>query len=176
MKKCPACGESIYVRNRQLYKPDGLCTEAEAVAIELAKTLAMGRAAIVERISKLGSVEAGVWSCFEQEAPKTRDPQDHRDIYLAAFYYLKASGEDTSEVRAVLRKAVDALNRRELREARELSDAKPEFEVVKVAVNGDCEACRALQDREFTLAEVKKNPPLPVADCTCEEGCICEYI
>lgn len=183
-KKCPSCGEYIYVRKGMLYTEDGLkkyeeekAKEAEKNRIEylldkIGFTYAefQNREKVFQKKSKTKpSYISVIMSLFNEKILQIRD----FDVLQSKYYDMALIlNEENKPCQHLLRPA----NKMKL-----MSLKKQGFEKVRIFSEGCCESCQKLNGRILAINEALKAMPLPNKNCTHklynekESFCICIY-
>jgi hypothetical protein len=171
-KKCPHCGNYIFVRSRQELFPFALLTEQDARVADHFETLkGMGsfdvseddffreREELAERFGRQPDSGDVLWSLYNR---LVYESTPSRDSVLPFLYFLMAHFlyEEGKEFRHLLEQS----------RKMELTEYKKDGVVEKVFIitagDASCEACQKLDGKVFTVDEALDQMPIPCKDCT----------
>lgn len=193
-KKCPECGNDIFVRWGELYtveEKDIFDWLSRYETHELGITRDVfnkTRQELSKQFGFVASVNDTFWRILNIINTPEKSYRDRRLIYLAMADILKSEGKSTDEVLAQAHKmellegkaeneASAKRFREELLEVKRRSENSGTKWVVKVNTCNDgyvCEECKKLSKMTFTIDEALKNMPIPQR-CT-NSRCRCCYV
>lgn len=178
-KKCPSCGEFIFVRTRPSDHQHVLVTGEEAKEID-AERHALQSIGIdnkeyqeieKELTRKFGKPPLGgdvVWSAFNkklQEAMRRSDWHQMKMIYLGQARFLYEEGREFFDV---LQQAAKCQLR--------YYESSGVVKKVKILTCQDCcDKCKAFEPRQISIKEALNSLPIPVKDCG-NGFCRCSYL
>lgn len=182
-KKCPSCGEYIYVRTRPSDRQRVLVTEAGVKAIQreweadhfISKWISslerwaitrteyeLGKDRLSKRFGQEASDRDAIWFIFgELCRKKALDWQSLHELYHSMAVFQNESRRDCFKLLQISAKMSLYANRQSL----------AKFGItfkLRVRTGGEqsCIACRLLEGKEFTLEEALEQMPIPVRECT----------
>lgn len=169
-KKCPACGNSVYVRGGALITEEDLevifsLTRLEHFGIDRER-FDREREALSVQLGRKASAADTLWRILNTLLSETDDEQTRGMIYRYMASNLQQEGKVNIEL---LRKSA----RQELLEIKEIAI----FDYIRTStVNDDlvCENCREVATQVFKLQDALAELPVPNR-CTSEYGCRCVY-
>ncbi|MHC3130322.1 MAG: hypothetical protein IBV52_09640 [Candidatus Bathyarchaeota archaeon] len=175
-KKCPSCGEFIYVRTRPSDRQRILVTDEEAKSLDALERLGVSQKEyqntekeLSKKFKTAPSQGDIVWAILNERllsAMKKNDWQQMKMLYWEQARLLYEQGKE------FLRLQQEAA-RCELRNYQSSGVVKK----VEILTAGDqsCEKCNALNSKVFTIKQALEIMPIPVEDC--EKGwCRCLYL
>lgn len=169
-KKCPNCGNYIYVRKGRLLteedsKIEDWITRVESLGITK-KYFIDQREKLSKEFGKQASVNDTAWRILNLLVTKKLKLFDLKVIYLEMAHIASTEGKNTKPY--ILEAAkYDLLNYKEMG-----------VKKVKITNCNDqhfCEECRKLQDKVFTVTQALKDYPIP-NKCKNPTGCRCWYV
>lgn len=166
-KKCPFCGNDIYVRSKQKIFSSPFLNKEDALAMDWLKKLGdfgikdsdfiNKRKELSEKFGKEAKSTDVIWGLFNELILKTKDLCLLKTIYYSMALFLNEDGKDCF---TILQQSAKM----------ELMRFKQEgfIEKVKILTAGkdSCEACRCLENKIFTIEEALKKMPIPCKECT----------
>jgi hypothetical protein len=175
-KKCPSCGEFIYVRTRPSDNQRILVTEEDAKSLDALKNLGVSQKEyqdiekqLSQKFRTAPSQGDIVWTILNERlisAMKKNDWQQMGMLYWSQARLLYELGKEFFRPGQEAARCV-------LRNYQSMGVRK-----VEILTAGDsycCEKCRALKGKVFTVKKALETMPIPVMDC--EKGwCRCLYV
>jgi len=174
-KKCPSCGESIYVRLGKLL------TEEDAIMYDWAERLAEFGVNLQHILNERESLSAKfgfrapindvIWSVMNKAIPNQSNPNKLEFLYGKMANFLYDEGKDPSGI-------VEEMKKVQIKRLqREVAKHKSSFVevIIKVHTCNDhlvCENCKKASSRSFTVEEFLEEMPIP-GECTNPTGCRC---
>lgn len=166
-KRCPFCGNDIYVRSKQKIFSSSFLNKEDAVAMDWLKKLEdfgikdndfiNKRKELSEKFRKEAKSTDVIWSLFNKLILKTKDLCLLKAIYYNMALFLNEGGKDCF---AILQQSAKM----------ELMRFKQEdfIEKVKILTTGkdSCKACQRLENKIFTIKEAIEKMPIPCKECT----------
>ncbi len=180
-KKCPNCGNYIYVRTRQKIFPTIYLTEEQAKCVDWIKRFGISeeeyKQVHKELSKKFGSEPRPsdiIWGVLNNWVIKAGDDYG----YLSYIYYLMASFTYDEGKKGYF----DLLQLSRKYELLKLKDAG--IQKVKILSTKECESCAQLDGEIFTIEEALEKMPIPNRNCTFTFGnedrkegfCRCIYV
>jgi hypothetical protein len=186
-KKCPTCGQFIYVRTRLLDRERILVTEKLATKIDNERAIlykakdamrtfnisdneySEATKLLTEQFGTKPNHEDIIWSILNNRlisAIRNNDYQEMKMIYRDQAFFLYGEKRDHFKV---LQESLKC----------ELLNYKANGFVKEVEIltseGVSCDKCRLLGGKKFTIGEALEQMPIPVQDC--EHGwCRCMYL
>jgi hypothetical protein len=170
-RKCPDCGEPIFVRKKQTYFPSALLTQQQMQVTDWLVTLDATKkefTQVAKTLSKEFGKEAAlndiVWRIANSRVPPA---------YYVLADVAKAEGRDCFQyLQEPKRLELMEWKRRMAEGWLDKSSTR-----VKVLTCGaeSCPACQELTGATYTVDAALKKMPLPVEACTEPRGCRCCY-
>jgi DNA-directed RNA polymerase subunit RPC12/RpoP len=175
-KKCPSCGQFIYVRTRPSDNQRILVTEEDAKSLDALKNLGVSQKEyqdiekqLSQKFRTAPSQGDIVWTILNERlisAMKKNDWQQMGMLYWSQARLLYELGKEFFRPGQEAARCV-------LRNYQSMGVRK-----VEILTAGDsycCEKCRALKGKVFTVKKALETMPIPVMDC--EKGlCRCIYL
>ena len=175
-KKCPHCGEYIYIRDGEMK------TETKKDFIDYAKRLYWLDVTVSRlkkeqnKLSKKFGAEASandtIWSILNRSLEAGNFDRNAK-VYREMARVLEAEGKDFNHLIAESQKqGIMSIKQR----ANELPGYIEKI-IISSYVNDDlvCEKCRELSGKDFSVEEPMENIPLPAKVCESEHGCRCAF-
>ena len=173
-KKCPHCGEPIFVRQGNL-----LTQEQAEVGDWLNRVEYLGvtrkdfdrnRQELAKQFGFTPSVNDTIWRVLNSLIVPGRSHQELRFVYQEMADLVWKEGKDPKPYQAEAAK-------HELLEMKEGFDIFENVRVTTTTCNDDlvCPACREFAKRTFTIDEALATLPVPNG-CQSEERCRCTYV
>jgi|Deesub1362A_J573_1020465.scaffolds.fasta_scaffold17422_2 DNA-directed RNA polymerase subunit RPC12/RpoP len=181
-KKCPHCGNFIYVRTSPSTRKKVLVTEEEAEKIDALRNLSQygvtlkkfnsHKAKLSEKFGKEASTRDVIWSIYNELIAKKKDLQELKMLYYEMALFLNKEGKDSFPL---LQQAAKM----------ELMRFKKEgfIKKVRILASADsCPVCQKLNGKVFTVERALKTMPIPCKECTHKlyDGnrgfCRCSYV
>lgn len=174
-KKCPSCGNFMYVRFSRILFPFTYLTEDEAFATDEFYSLqehGISKDDFFRKYEQIGQENYALTyvAIYEDLLLEETDNFQLQSIYfkLSLLHY-KLGNEFTSYLQHQAKL--------------ELMDLKQSgFDKVKISSVGSCEACQKLDGRVLAISDALKERPIPCLECTheSEKGkpgwCMCRYV
>lgn len=167
-KKCPNCGNKIFVSKGKLYTE-----EEKDIRYWLGRVEDLGitrkmfneeREKLSEQFGSRASINDTAWRILNNINTPDKSYQDRKFIYLAMEYILFIEDKDTKSMRM-------KVNKMELLNLKEAGTEKVHIHTV----NDDlvCDECKKLSKMVFTIDKALKTMPIP-NKCK-NEQCRCSY-
>ena len=175
-KKCPHCGEYIYIRDGEMK------TETGKDFIDYAKRLYWLEVTVSKlekeqrKLSKKFGAEASandtIWSILNRSLEAGNYDRNSR-VYMEMARVLEVEGKDFTHL-------IEESQKQTLMGIKQRASDIPGHEekiVIDSYVNDGyvCEKCQELDGREFSMDEPIENIPLPAEVCESETGCRCTF-
>lgn len=166
-KKCPNCGNYIFVRKGELLTEEQATIKDWINRLErldlTEEMFEIHRAALVKQFGKPPLINDVIWRFLNAQLTKSRDFFNLKIVYLEMARLVSMEGKDP---KPYLVKAC----KMELLELKKSGTSK-----VKVYTCNDnlvCSECRKLENKVFTIAEALETMPVPHL-CQNQNGCRC---
>lgn len=126
------------------------------------------------KLNRVDRIEDYLWYIFNfllnENAKQSRDIinfyKRNDEIYLQMLYFRrKIEGKPANEIQQALN-----YNRLELK----IETTPYEFDIV-VNTTNDCEACKNIDGKIYTIKEALKDKIIPYCECKRKQGCACLY-
>lgn len=170
-KKCPNCGDDIFVSKGKLYTKEEKDIRDWLRRVEdLGITRKMfndEREKLSERFGLKASINDTAWTILNSINTPNKSYQDRKFIYLAMAHILQLEDKSTKEIMVQAHKM-------DLLEMKELVDNSGIEMMGKILTCNDdlvCDECRKLSKKVFTVDEALKTMPIP-HQCT-NKNCRC---
>jgi hypothetical protein len=179
-KKCPICGNFVYVRGGRLYTNDqvqehdylGMWLYRLEHAYGVSKSgFEQHRSEVCQRRGFKATANDAVWSILNKlqiETDPRVDPQKAIDISLDMALFFEEEGRDPSIHIAVVNKA-RAIDFRKRLEEYQVDEW---LHYVQVLGGDDAQSCSYCKSMHLTIHEKSEVPVVPL-DCTSRLGCRC---
>lgn len=181
-KKCPNCGNYIYVRTKQSLFPSNLLTNDEAIAADEMKKLdahGITYQDFIDEKKSLTQKESGDVSnvdvclnLYNKLLSRTKDPSHLKFLYFEIAYLLYTAERDFF-------KYLQMSAEKEL-----MMYKKNGVEKVTISTcgEGSCPECKKLESKVFTIEEALVEMPIPCRSCSFQlkngkaGWCRCQYL
>lgn len=172
-KKCPHCGDFMYVRTN-FHNIRVVVTEKDADVIDftnyilpIADACGISRGEISDCFQSGRSFNDALWSVINFHLLKNQ--KDGNWDVLISLYHV-------SERICLLenRSTKHIVKRRSYFELLRLKEMGMKTAIVITVLDESCDACKNLDGKEFDIDEAMRIQPLPPPDCKCQH-CVCRY-